>query len=483
MKITGKLLKILILYSILAVSANAETIQFGRKRNTKKENDINAAQIKEDEAGVASTSFSNLPKNEVINTFYADPLSDDFMGKDNNIDDAERNRSTSDLLSEFHGQVKVINDNTEIPDEEDLIDEHTKEDRARIEARADNLLKEAAIQESKNNTGEALLENSAEKINEKLNKKEPDVVATYTDLYTENASETANIADTATSEEKSSDNTELPKELPEEDPEFSNNSDGEEVVIIEENLSNEKIEVPDYEDMEGIVPADEMDEDSSVSRRKRKKREEKSAKKPKPAKKDKMLIKMSEPMEPVLLTEGKPKSEDDESEKIYTYSGLLIPEKQQVNRRKYMVRWVLKLDDGTRIPLKSNLKLLQEVKKEINLNDFVTISGKMRTSAMEKDLKYLVPDSVLNGIKLNKSNDSAKNNSKIKEKADENQIKESENKSEPELGAESEQKSELESESKTESGTEIKNEIASETPSLSEVSKLPADNEFLQTTK
>lgn len=469
MKITGKLLKILFLYSILAVSANAETIQFGRKRNTKKENDINAAQIKDDEAGVASTSFSNLPKNEVINTFYADPLSDDFMGKDNNIDDAERNRSTSDLLSEFHGQVKVINDNTEIPDEEDLIDEHSKEDRAKIEARADQLLKEAAIQESKNNTGEALLENSADKITEKLNRKESDIVASFTDLYTdnENASESANIAENISTEEKNTEKTELSKDQPEEDPEFSNNASGEEVVIIEENLSDEKIEVPDYEDMEGIVSADEADEDSSVSRRKRKKKKEETAQKSKPNKKDKVLVKMSEPLEPVLLTDGKPKSEDDESEKVYTYSGLLIPEKQQVNRKKYMVRWVLKLDDGTRIPLKSNLKLLQEVKKEKNLNDFVTISGKMRTSAMEKDLKYLVPDSVLNGIKLNKSKDTVKEDKNIKEKTDENQIIESENKPEPE----------------PESGTEIKNETASDTPSLSEVSQLPADNDSLQTTK
>ena len=118
MKITGKLLSIFVLYSIFAVSANAETIQFGKKRNNKKESNINAAQIKEDETGVASASFSNLPKNEVINTFYADPLSDEFMGKDSSIHDAERNRSTKDLLSEFNGQVKVINDNTEIPDEE-----------------------------------------------------------------------------------------------------------------------------------------------------------------------------------------------------------------------------------------------------------------------------------------------------------------------------------------------------------------------------
>ncbi len=473
MKITGKLLNIFILYSILAVSANAETIQFGKKRNTKKESNINAAQIKDDEAGVASTSFSNLPKNEVINTFYADPLSDEFMGKDHNIKDSERNRSTKDLLSEFNGQVKVINDNTEIPDEDELVDVHSKDDRARIEARADELLKEAAIQESKNNTGEALLENNPDKITEKLSDKETKTIASYTDLYTENATESATISNISTSEGKNSETTELSKEQPEEDPEFSDKPVGEEVVIVEEKDSEETIDIPEYEKLEGIVSADEIDEEPSSKRKRKRKEEEKSAKTAKSTKKDKLLKKMSEPLEPVLLTEGKPKSEDDESEKIYTYSGLLIPEKQLLSRKKYMVRWVLKLDDGTRIPLKSNLKLLQEVKKESNLNDFVTISGKMRTSAMEKNLKYLVPDSVLNGIKLNKSKDSAKNDSDNKEKSDDKQNIEPENKSE----------SESQSQSEPEAGTEIKNETASETPSLSEVSKLPADKDSLQTTK
>ena len=479
MKITGKLLNIFILYSILAVSANAETIQFGKKRNTKKESNINAAQIKDDEAGVASTSFSNLPKNEVINTFYADPLSDEFMGKDHNIKDSERNRSTKDLLSEFNGQVKVINDNTEIPDEDELVDVHSKDDRARIEARADELLKEAAIQESKNNTGEALLEKNPDKITEKLSDKETQKVASYTDLYTENATESATISNISTSEEKNSETTELSKEQPEEDPEFSNKPVGEEVVIIEEKDSEEKIDIPEYEKLEGIVSADDIDEESSSKKKRKRKEEDKAAKTAKASKKDKLLKKMSEPLEPVLLTEGKPKSEDDENEKIYTYSGLLIPEKQLLSRKKYMVRWVLKLDDGTRIPLKSNLKLLQEVKKESNLNDFVTISGKMRTSAMEKDLKYLVPDSVLNGIKLNKSKDSAKNNSDIKEKSEDNQITDSKNKTE----SESESESQSQSQSEPEAGTEIKNETASETPSLSEVSKLPADKDSLQTTK
>ena len=173
-----------------------------------------------------------------------------------------------------------------------MIDEHSKEDRAKIEARADQLLKEAAIQESKNNTGEALLENSADKITEKLNRKESDIVASFTDLYTdnENASESANIAENISTEEKNTEKTELSKDQPEEDPEFSNNASGEEVVIIEENLSDEKIEVPDYEDMEGIVSADEADEDSSVSRRKRKKKKEETAQKPKPNKKDKILV-------------------------------------------------------------------------------------------------------------------------------------------------------------------------------------------------
>ena len=445
MKITGKLLNLLIVYSLTALTLNAETIQFGKRRNTKKENNINAAQIKDEEGEVASTTYSNLPKNEVINTFYADPLSDEFMGKGSSELDKERNRSTKDLLSEFEGQAKEINDNTEIPDEEDLVDQHSKEDRARIEARADELLKEAAIQESKNNTGEALLENSAEKISEKLSeKKEVKSIASYTELYTENASETSEITNISSSENgdiienKDSEVAETSKDLPEEDPEFSNKPpQNDDVVIIEENLSGETIDIPDYEKMKGIVSSEEADDESSFGINKKKKEEESIKKKTKLTKKEKLLIKMSEPLEPVLLTEGKPKSDDDENEKVYTYSGLLIPEKQPLGRKKHMLRWVLKLDDGTRIPLKSNLKLLQEVKKDSILNDYVTISGKMRASAMEKELKYLVPDSIVNGLALKKSKDSVskenKNlNTEEKSSDESNDINQSEVKSDSE---------------------------------------------------
>lgn len=404
MKITGKLLFIFVLYSLLILSANAETIQFGKKRNNKKESDINSAQIKQNEAGVASTSFSNLPKNEIINTFYADPLSDEFMGKDSSVLDSERNRSTKDLLSEFNGQVKEINDNTDIPDEDELVDVHSKDDRARIEARADQLLKEAAIEESKNNTGEALLDKSSNRISEKLsesnNKKD---IASFTDLYKENASETTDVGDYIISEGQ--DNvSKLATDTMEEDPEFSNNSTNsskEDVIIVEDNSSTDD-EIPNYEEMEGIVS--EKKENSSLEAVKNNAKNSGEKKKTKLSKKNKIAKKMAEPLDPVLLTEGKPKSSDDESEKIYTYSGLLIPEKQPLGRKKHMLRWVLKLDDGSRIPLKSNLKLMQEVRKENNLDDFVTVSGKMRTSTMEKELRYLVPDSIVKGGKPKASN-------------------------------------------------------------------------------
>ena len=453
MKITGKLLLIFLIQSLLSVSVYAETIQFGRKKTTKKADNINTAKIKDDELGVASTTFSNLPKNEVINTFYADPLSDDFMGKDNSFHDSERNRSTKDLLSEFEGQVKVINDNTEIPDENELIDEHSKEDRARIEARADELLKEAAIQESKNNSGENILENNPDKITEKLSDKNelPKIIASYTDLYKENASESAEIIDNTSSDDNKSEITDLNDKQPEEDPEFLNNPSSEEVVIVEENVSGENLEIPNYEELEGIVSEDDS-KDNSLSNSKISKKDKKTTKL---SKKEKLLKKMSEPLEPVLLTEGKPKSADDESEKVHSYSGLLIPEKQPLGRNKHMLRWVLKLEDGSRIPLKSNLKLLQEVKKENNLNDYVTISGKMRTSALEKDLKYLVPDNIVKGLKITNAKDSSD-----KKESDVIQTEEAELKKDTEI--------------KTEN--EIKPGNASDIPATNEVSKLLDDN-------
>ena len=172
----------------------------------------------------------------MINTFFADPLSDEFMGENSSELDSERNRSTSDLLSEFEGQAKEINDNTEIPDDSELVDQHSKEDRARIEARADELLKEAAIQESKDNTGESLKETNKENINEKLSSKLDENrgltnIATYTDLYTEDASESVSIENkTDIKEYQPITNSEI-SEI-EEDPEFSSKTILSEPLIL-----------------------------------------------------------------------------------------------------------------------------------------------------------------------------------------------------------------------------------------------------------
>ena len=126
-------------------------------------------------------------------------------------------------------------------------------------------------------------------------------------------------------------------------------------------------------------------------------------------------------MEPVLLTQGKPVSEDDESVKEVSYTGLLVPEKIRLARRKYMYRWVLKVDDETRIPLKSNLKLMQELKKEELIDDFVTIEGKMRSSGEDKNVKYLIPDSITKGEAKN-SDKKANNKNKSEQIADEQNL-------------------------------------------------------------
>ncbi len=357
----------------------------------------------------ASTTYNNLPANEIINTLYDDPLSEDFMGKGSSLLNKERNRSTSDLLSEFEGQAKEINDNTEVPD--NIIDEHTKEERERIEAKADALLKEAEIRESKNNSGDNLLQNE-NKFNE-LNEKISNIVKEDEEDDEENSQSEISKAtsevlykdnDTQINESKPSiDNAVIKETWPntDKDPEFSKNTKNDEsesnVEIIEVPDTNISDEIPDYEKMEGIFTEDYQGQKGSLEEK-----QTKSKKKKKSNKSNKKYYDKTEPLEPFLITDAKPKSIDDESEKDYAFTGILIPEKQPLSRSKNMLRWVLQLDDGRRIPLKSNLKLLQEVRKEQNLEDYVSIRGKMRTSSMDKNLRYLIPETIGRASKKSK---------------------------------------------------------------------------------
>ncbi len=434
MNFKGKLFLLLLLSGFLSTTIFAEKTSPDNNQNH--EASINDAVIKEPE--IATATYDNLPKNEVINTLFEDPLSDSFMGKESSIFNKERNRSTSDLLSEFEGQASEINSNTVIPDK--IEDNHSKEDRERIEARADELLKEAAIRESKDNSGESLLQKDDEQefnrlqekiksINKKtktnktakeLNEDKKDSLIEKTDgnenEEKNNESDVFN-ANKKDSEqiEKSPDNEKIePLELNDlkdlttknnkswpntnEDPEFSKQDNvqvysKEDVeIFITPDTSASTDEIPNYEELQGII---KVEEDNQKVNSKKEKVKSKKERKKKLSRKKRKLKKLFNVQEPILLTDGKPKSEDDESVKTHKYTGILVPEKQPLNKRKNMIRWVLRLDDGSRIPLKSNLKLMQEVRKESNLEDYVTVTGKMKSSALNSNLKYLVPESIM----------------------------------------------------------------------------------------
>lgn len=100
-------------------------------------------------------------------------------------------------------------------------------------------------------------------------------------------------------------------------------------------------------------------------------------------------------MEPSLMVRGEPVDEQSELEQLVKIVGRIVPERQPLGRRRHLYRWVLQTDDGQRIPLKSSIRLLQEVRAEDALEGFVTVSGKFATSGFNKDLRFLTVESVL----------------------------------------------------------------------------------------
>ncbi len=93
-------------------------------------------------------------------------------------------------------------------------------------------------------------------------------------------------------------------------------------------------------------------------------------------------------LEPVLMVRGNPVEEMSENSKKEKLRGRIIPEKRNITRRRYMFRWVLQTDDGRRIPLKSNLKLLSLVRKEELLDGPAMLTGYFVASALNPELRY-----------------------------------------------------------------------------------------------
>lgn len=105
------------------------------------------------------------------------------------------------------------------------------------------------------------------------------------------------------------------------------------------------------------------------------------------------LFEKAEALTPALMTRGKPEDDESETSEVKKITGRLVPEKQPLGRRRYLYRWVLKTDDGRRIPLKSNLKLLTQVRNEKMLDGKVNLTGRFVKSGMNEELQYFVVES------------------------------------------------------------------------------------------
>ena len=388
-----------------------------------KNNDINSATLLEEPKNIsktASDALKVLPRGEVINTLYPDPLSEDFMEQGDTAYKLDREKSTAELLSEFDAKAKTINDNTFVPEEK--ADNHTLEDRRRIEAKADSWLKtpkgrkpgeEPEIDDSQVIASDTAIASDSVEVNDSSVKDNEAQIKIDDSLEKVDASKAATDKPKSTGSindavliEQTDDNI-----LNDDDPEFASDtavvSDNE---VSEEPVDNSELpdEIPDYSNLSGEIM---VDEDKTSE-----KEENKSDIVDKKVEEKEETFEKTAPIDPVLLTQGKPKSEDDETIKVHTLVGLLVPERQPLSRRKVMTRWVLELEDGSRIPVKSNLKLMQEVKKGDLIDDYVEITGKMRSSGFDKGLKYLIPEKIAKGSakgKANKTKDSALENHEI----------------------------------------------------------------------
>lgn len=105
------------------------------------------------------------------------------------------------------------------------------------------------------------------------------------------------------------------------------------------------------------------------------------------------LFEKTPSLEPALMVKGAPVDEQCDLNQTVKLSGQIVPEKQPLGRRRHLFRWVIKTEDGRRIPLKSNLKLLQEVRRENLIDGQVSLTGRFVSSGYNDDLRYFIVES------------------------------------------------------------------------------------------
>ncbi|KAF1083602.1 MAG: hypothetical protein GQF41_0380 [Candidatus Rifleibacterium amylolyticum] len=188
-----------------------------------------------------------------------------------------------------------------------------------------------------------------------------------------------------------------------------------EVASAVEELPVETGPLPDEVIGEYTVDEDEEDDDVAIELESEDTADIASAALPAPEETaSETLYEKAEALEPQLMLAGTPVEEGDDAQQSEKISGRIIPEKKPITRRRYINRWVLKTKDGRRIPLKSNIKLLQEVRRDDILDSEVSLTGRYIRSGLNEKLRYFVVEAV---VVLEDESDAAKSNDKDKKKA------------------------------------------------------------------
>lgn len=351
----------------------------------------------------ATTDVKDKKNSEYIDTLFPDPLSPDFPSE-NGISEAEKNRPVKEVIDEINQKAEEIAERTArelgieyIPPAERL--PKTEPDASTASASDEPGSATADIA-----SGEAKVATEADS-------------GSWEYPGDTKASAAAEIKNTQTKQpdKKDSEITVKENEITEE-PETGVGSEniGEKTAVEKPALPSEPVETITENE---IIPVQWPDspEDPEFATGSQQLFSEKTASATSSSGELPGLFEKAEALAPALMTRGKPEDELSDVNEIKKITGRLVPEKQPLGRRRHLYRWVLKTDDGRRIPLKSNLKLLTEVRNEKMLDGKVNLSGHFIKSGMNQELQYFVVESATFADSAQKSGSSGTKNAAKKQ--------------------------------------------------------------------
>ena len=329
-----------------------------------------------------------IPKIEnekAIDTLFPDPLSESFRQK-SKFDDKEKGKSVLELINEFEQQAAKIASSTVVPeytedrppelDEFGNIIKPAPQDKTEVDAKLD------AAAEGNATPGDAPAEIADD--------------ITDSDIpHADEASLTDTVPSDVTTGEAPDDSfyetdenlVELSgDQIPVDDgskPLPDMVAQGDEAYVDDDEAIDEPTDKDVSTDGDAKIADAEPDDESDISDKVGKKEKKSKKKKDKP-----------ESLEPFLITDGNPALDQAEITRLVKLRGYIYPETHPITRRKHLFRWVIKVDDEKRIPLRSSLKILQEVNDESLFETELELMGRYQTSPLNENLKYFIVDSI-----------------------------------------------------------------------------------------